>query len=244
MNDTGRSRSMVFLFLFVVICFFAVGGYIYWLKLAGNPKSVALKTFEGKEVHVFDKAAKFGDENNNRKLFVPYEDGFFEKYIQSDPDYLYSVAEDGTRSKTDGGKYLLCCAGRYFLIEHTKYTKVTSFDDSLEETEYECYYYDELYGQFYISSTKETNYIFMPAVIDNRLFRGDVTHIEWKDTCGLSSFEDLKEYYGRIGNEYYTIDEENKCILLNDAKDPSKKTVARIYATDEGIKITSAVPMF
>ena len=237
MNKTEKAKAIVLISVSVVL--FCTILFVF-LKLTyfKDPVDVKLTGFDGQECIVFEKAAAFTDKNGNRKLFVPYEPGTFEKYIHNSEYYLYSIAEDGSRSDTDTGKYLLYRDNRYFIVEHSSYIKVTSYDDSIEETPYECYYYDELYAQNYVPSSKETQYVFIPAIIDNKLLRDDSTFVKWSDTAGLSSFEDLKEYYKNIEDKYYSFDEySSKCIILNDVKNPENKGVARLYAKDDGIYI-------
>ena len=150
----------------------------------------------------------------------------FEKKIKGKDYYLYSIEKDGSRSQSDTGKFLLYKNKHYFVLEREEKTDQDGSTHTL-------YRYNELFANVGNSHT-----VYIPFVIDNSntSLESRSVSVKWSDTAGFSCFEDLKEFYGRFDDEYYSIDEENKCINLNALN--GFKDAAKLIVTDDGVTLT------
>ena len=227
-----RNKRTVFIGLLTLLLVISVAIFAYAIK---KTRDVEIVSRDEKAVIILDNAAnsqKRYMENIVRRRFSA-RNNIFEGSIHNNEAYLYSVEEDGSRSQNETGKYLLYKNHRYFLIDRSDY-------DNEDGSQSNLYYYTELLVNTWRTSDRGKdldNNVFLPVLIKKSCVESnDPVFFKWSDTVGLTSFEDLKEYYKRIEEDFYSIEEENKCIVLN-GFNKSVKSAAKLYATDEGITL-------
>lgn len=195
-------------------------------------RTVQLISYDQQATIIIEGAAASRPKMIPQKLcnrFSPRNINIFKKCIRNNEAYMYSIEEDGSRSQNETGKYLLYKDHRYFVVERHDHTD----SKGKSGTVYYCIQpmVDTCRLQEYVG-----HLVFLPVVVeDNKIVSDDPLFFKWSETLGISDFEELKEFYLRIEDDYYTVDEENKCIILNSASTLGTKSVARIYASDEGI---------
>ena len=235
-----RNKRTVFIGLLTLLLVISVAIFAYAIK---KTRDVEIVSRDEKAVIILDSAAankKRKMESYYRYRFIP-KNNLYKRCVFNNKAYLYSIEADGSRSLNETGKYLLYKDNRYFLVETEDYIEV----DGTPST---AGYYTELLVIFRKITDSETvsyqsNEIFLPVLINKGVIESnDPVFFKWSDTVGLTSFEDLKEYYTRIEDDFYSVDEEKKCIVLNNFEqyhfdDNNAKGVAELYATDEGITL-------
>lgn len=231
-----KKKSFVFLGILIVLLIAAIAIFAYIMKKTRDVELVSYNGYESNVIITLENAAASksrGMDNMMRRKFTPRNINIFEKCIKGKDFYLYSIEEDGSRSQNETGRYLLYKDYHYFLVERCDYTEVDGTPSTL-------YYYTELQVNVWNPEDKGDDVdkmVYLPIMIEKGAIASDVpVFFKWSDTVGLSNFEDLKEYYSRLDDKTYSIDEENKCITLNSA-DEGNLGVADLYATDEGITL-------
>ena len=79
---------------------------------------------------------------------------------------------------------------------------------------------------------------YMPFPSDLELEYDQVNDLDFATLTGVGSFEELVEYYKRLKDDYYLVDNVNKTITVRLLKDgePSDKTMV-ISLTENGISV-------
>ena len=201
-----KNRNILIVAILVAFVVIAVAVFAYVIK---KTHDVEIVSRDEKAVIILENAAKSQKrymENYIRRRF-PARNNLFEGSIQNNEAYLYSIEEDGSRSQNETGKYLLYKNHRYFLIDRSDYVNEDGTQSNL-------YYYTELLVNTWRTSDKGKdldNEVFLPVLIEKGCIESnDPVFFKWSDTVGLSSYEDLKDYYGRIEDDFYSIGEENR----------------------------------
>ena len=197
-------------------------------------RSVVIMSYDKQATIVLENVVDYRPKmipQNLRNRFTSNNINVFKKCIRKNEAYLYSIEEDGSRSQNETGKYLLCKDHRYFVIERNDHVDSNGKNQT-------GYYVTQAFVA--VSRLYETyqHHVFFPVVIeDGVLDYKDPVFFKWSDTVGLNSFEDLKEFYGRIEDEYYSIDENEKSITLHSAFIKGAYDVLKLHADEDGITI-------
>ena len=165
----------------------------------------------------FDKTSELVFENVTRKdeqrwgayeyAFYPKDpENFFEDYVKQNPAYVYSVDENNCRSKEETGTYIFCTNHRYYSVidyngELFTYRELQNIKPNIG------HYINGGPGGYIITPLRNEDYIqYQDQEMDFR---------PWSDTFGLSSFEDLVEFYKRTGDNMFMVNEREKTILIS-----------------------------
>lgn len=163
--------------------------------------------YDVKFVSVDEEAYIIFDQVSDKKVeqifgmlsFSPIDnESFYEKYINGNPNYLYS-----TDVKLG-----------YFLTE--------KFNEKLYVFMSNNHYFFVKYGDLGVNiydgmrSCWTEDYSFATNIpyVDDFAANED-TFVPWESSVGLSSYEDLLIYYSRLPDSVYEIDEENKTLYLS-----------------------------
>ena len=139
--------------------------------------------------------------------FYPYDaEDFYEKIIEKNPSYVYAVDDNNSQVRAETGTYVFCVNHRYFCI------KADEWDDKL-------YGFRELINdrpQISNLWASDTGTVISPLRSDYDFpMSEEPVFYSWSDTYGLSSYEDLVDFYARTGEEMYTLKEDDKTILIS-----------------------------
>lgn len=159
----------------------------------------------------------------NDLWFCPIEnDLFYNKYINSNPNYLYTVEESGDYlSKEHNEKlYVFMTNKHYFFVVHGELG--VSIHDGMRT-------FDASY------------YSFAAHIPCLENFSGkEEFFVPWEASVGLSSYEDLLVYYSKLPNTVYKVDEENKIFYLSVYNNflGWMESGVKLEVSDTGFKIT------
>ncbi len=194
------NRKAIIIAICIISVFVCFGVYYF---MTSRPMDVELWSIDGKVC--------FRLENATTKKPIQIGDFYYEFYsrpgrnlyndcVKDHPGYLYSVDAQGRRLKGEAETYVFCVEGHYFCVQAS--------DTGAS--------YHEMFGEY------APNYGF-PVVVQlplpeqflySRDYLNCVLRIPWTETVGLTSFEDLKEFYSRIDEDYFRVDEGNRTIWL------------------------------
>lgn len=215
----------------VLVIVFAVVGilavYVYIVCYAINRKyDVSIMSVDKKTILQFDNIAqqdRLGQTSYQRYNFVLAENVFlWEDVIKDHPGYLYSLDDDNKQCSEETGRYILCQDGHYFYMRLQDGNKVFVTEMVFEV----CYSESDFFMDFFL----------LPLVDIKAVSEGD-NHFEWKNTAGLTSFEDLVEFYNRTDPKLFTIDSEKKSITLYSRDTRVKTPLAEISVSSDGISV-------
>lgn len=130
-------------------------------------------------------------------IFFPIEENsFYEKHIVSNPNYLYTAEENNNLREEDNEKtYVFMNNNHYFFIRQEDMGVVIY--DGMRSWENDGF----------------TFAVHMPCVED--FFDKVEVFVPWEASVGLSSYEDLLNYYSRLSDTVYEIDDQNKTLYLS-----------------------------
>lgn len=151
------------------------------------------------------------DAHNYELYLMPSEKSrLFKKFIEFSPSYLYSVDTDNSRVSIETGTYVLYHNNRYFTIEMI--SSIEEPSGTFICREMACY------GKLPIvaaNSQDEVAAILPLRVAAESPISLEPKHYSWKDTYGMSCFEDLVSFYNRIEAQRYTLKEDEQVILVS-----------------------------
>lgn len=199
------------LLVMTVAGFALIIGVLVMVNVINKKCDVAIPSVDGEAELVFEKTGakkSIGQTTYQVHSFTVAEAvSLWKDVIKDHRGYLYSLDPNNRKSNEETGEYLLCQEGHYFLLS-VKNTdaKVTElvFETSVSEPEY-------YFGFVLLPFAGITG-----ISTDNNCFK-------WSDTVGLTCFDDLVEFYGRVDKKLYQIDYVDKEISLFPG-DPQVKT--------------------
>lgn len=159
------------------------------------------------------KLTQKGDHDYQLWLTPTEKQRFYHKFIKNAPNYIYSVEPNNTKQRTESGIYVFYYKHRYYAIEE----EPVEDGESGEDGKFIC---REMacYGTLPVvaSNSQDEVAAILPlrAGIKSPL-RLETAYYTWDDTYGMNSYEDLASFYERIGEEYYTLKEEEKTIYVS-----------------------------
>lgn len=196
------NRKVIIIAICIISVFVCFGVYYF---VTNRPMDVEIWSIDGK--------ACFRLENATTKKPIQIGDFYYEFYsrpgrnffndcVKDHLGYLYSVDAQGRRLKGEAETYVFCVEGHYFCVN-------TSDTGSA---------YHEMFGEYAPYNRRVfpvvAEFPFSEKFIYTKDFNDYVLRVPWTETVGLTSFEDLKEFYSRIDEDYYSVDEENMTIWL------------------------------
>ncbi len=214
----------------LVIVFAAVGILavcVFIVYYAINRKyDVSIMSVDKETILQFDNIAqqdRLGQTSYQRYNFVIAENvSLWEDVIKDHPGYLYSLSDDNKRCSGESGRYILCQDGHYFFMRLQDGNKVF-----VTELVFEVSYSEP---DFFM------DFSLLPLVDIRSISKGENSY-EWKNTAGLTSFEDLVEFYNRTNSKLFTVDHEKKSITLYSEDARVKTPLAEISVSSDGISV-------
>ena len=176
------------------------------IKPTKRDSDLSLKSYDGTTTLTIEQVAREEEDSNGAHLArckVDRSKNFFSTFVKKNKYFIGSIDSYGTfceaKDNRDTGYYILLKNDHYFcLINENGYAIITELEAVV---------------------TIEGNVYFMPLPCDVKFDAGQANEIDFASMIGVSSFEDLVTYYGRIKSDYYLVDNVNKTIKVHLVED-------------------------
>lgn len=186
---------------------------------------LTLKSYDGTTEITIEEVSREAADNNGRHMArckVNRSKDFFGTHVKKNEYFVGSIDPNGffipASEKRETGYYILLKNNHYFcLIYENGYAILTELTAIVR-----------IEGAIY----------YMPFPSDLELEYDQVNDLDFATLTGVGSFEELVEYYKRLKDDYYLVDNVNKTITVRLLKDgePSDKTMV-ISLTENGISV-------
>lgn len=195
--------------LFIFFPCLVLGGLLVFLWLINRNNDVRCISFDKTSELVFENVTRKDEQRWGAYEYAFYPkdpENFFEEYVEHNPAFVYSVDENNCRSKGETGAYLFCVDCRYYSVidyngELFIYRELQNIKPNIG------HYLNGGPGGVIITPLRTEDYI--------QYQDQEMDFYPWAKTFGLSSFEDLVEFYKRTGEGMFSVDEQNKMILIS-----------------------------
>ena len=197
-------------------------GIVVFTFFTKGKDDVSFTSADNKVNITFKDVTKEGTNGQPGQIgFSPYDkDNFYSEYIKSNTDFLHYAVDSNNVDNEDDSVYVLLKGGHYFFLQ-------CGSDGAI--------LYDGLRACYTGENEYVTNLPYM-----NDFSASEVTTVEWSETVGMNSYEDLLEYYGRLDDSLYKVADDEKTIYLsiyNKFEDKWMDSGAKITITEKGFDI-------
>lgn len=193
---------------------------IVFRNVAKTRDDVSLKSEDGKVTFTFEKVTKGNTNWQPGQIgFMPVDlKSFYSDYIENSEYYLYTLPV--TDSQFNEVIYVMLKEDHYFFVESGDLGVIL---------------YDGLSGCY----TNGTAY-YMHLPCNESLASVGFEHFLFEESLGISSYEDLLEYYGRLDESMYEANDEEKVIYLSICESDMEgwiKKGAKLTVTETGFDV-------